>query len=766
MSGTNAFKRGVQDQRLSKRITDSRTGRAFDTFPEEENTQQITSNGQDFIQVLPTEQQSATDPVQLKAYPQYRLIRQTQTENGGDEDCGEDSNPFVDCDLNPDVTEFLALLNDIGLRIFKITDPDNFGMIINARSLNSREIVEDKAGLDTVSSNILILMDKMRDFLYDFGKKIAPPGVNPYLNNEKLPAPVKEDDCKDDCKQSKVTNINVSSGSNPGVMFPGPPYNPNDVNTFLNCLDNLIDDSTESDDTVDFNLTVFQSIIQNSKVTKFDDAVIDEYQVTREQPNHNMMTMMLTLLKIDIKFMSILYDLNLHDAFRSPITGAKYGKPRTRINMNGVPVPNNEITNTDIFNATRELKAMLACIIQLITFVKIDGFNKIMIDHFAWDPEADPQPVPAPDDIEIIVDESASNIPGVTMGDTNIPCFMYGQILSFCDVARLILADNNLPFPSANTNPDVTFNELYEPSKVATIAVNSIYGMKAVMQLIETLLKSDAYLTVLGMIFPSGRLHEGVRDFDPLFKSDRMNEIDYQSLNHLSIFGTYEQGKTIPTTTVPNAYGSDPLPICIDKIFFCDIYNSHAGISNMLWDSGAPFITKFLFEDQGLYDPEIEFVLPTTAVPTTSAETTSAATTSAATTSAATTTAVPTTNAPTTVASTTVAGTTVAGTTVAGTTVAPTTSAGTTTELPPLGPGDVFMSQPGIIDLIEMKARCVFTLSDDGRVICPLDDYIKAYADYVREQYNIIAAQYEQPRDIRQTRRNVFNMVTSGIRFQ
>ena len=740
MSGTNAFKRAVQDHRLGKRITDSRTGRAFDTFPEDENTQQITSNGQEFVQVLPTDHQSLTDPVQLKAYPQFRLIRNVEGVTVTDDDCGDGTNPFIDCDLNPDVTEFLALLNDIGLRIFKLTDPNNFGMVTNARSLNSRDIVTNLNGLDTVSSNILILLDKMRDFLYDFGKKIAPPGVNPYLNNEKLPVPAENSKssgsgCSSGSGAPNVTNINVNSAQNPGVMFPGPPYNPNDINTFLNCLDTLIEQNTESDDTVDFNLTVFQSIIENAKVTKFDDAVIDEYQVTREQPNYSLMTLMLTLLKIDIKFMSILYTLNLHEAFRSPLTGAKYGRPRTRINMNGIPVPNNDVNDTDIFNATRELKDLLACIVELITFLKIESFNKVMIDHFAYDPDADPQPVPAPDDLVITVDASASTIPGVTVDDTNIPCFVYGQILSFCDVARLILADNNLPFPSANTDPDIQFNEAYEPSKVATIAINTVYGMKAVMQLIESLLKSDAYLTILGVIFPSGVIHEGARNFNPLFESERVNELDYLSLNHLSIFGTYDQGRTIPTYSVSGAI--PPQNVTINKIFFCDIYNSQAGISNMLWDSGAPFINKLFFEDQGLFDPEIDFVISTTQAGTTTEATTTEATT---------------TDAPTTVA----------GTTEATTSTSTSTS---TTQKPVFGSEGVFMSQPGIEELIERKVRCVFTLNNDGRVICPLDDYIKAYADYIRTQYNTSAAQFEQPREIRQTRRNVFNMVTSGIRF-
>lgn len=734
MSGSNAFKRGVQDQRLGKRIIDSKSARSTSTFPEAENTETYTqANGQEFVKVLPTDYQQFTDPAQLKAYPQYRLIRNTTTTTTTTStDCGPTSHPFVECNLNPDVTEFLAIVNDIGLRIYRLVDFENFNKIIYARDLApvSRDIVSNPTAVDTVSANVLLLLNELSDFLYEFGKKIAPPGVNPYLNNEKIinPYPDNCKKCNTDKRRCKCkgddqcnTVINVSSAPNPGVVFPSPPYNPNDIDTFINCLDKLIDQNTDTDDTVDFNLTVFQTIIQNSKVTKFDDAVIDQFGVTRAQPFYSVMQLMLTLLKIDIKFMNILYTLNLHDAFRSPITNAKYGRARTRINMNGVPVPNNEVSNNDIFNAGRDLKEMLSYIMELISFVNIDGFTKIMIDHFAYNPDANPQPVPAPDDVQIIIDDSAQNIPGISTGTDNVPCFLYGQLLSFCDVSRLILANSNLPFPSANTNPDIVFNTLYEPSKVASIAVNAVFGMKAIMQLIENLLKSDAYLTVLNMIFPSGDIHES-RAFDPKFEAQRINTLDFQSLIMLSIYGSVQVDRILPTQSVPEPFGSSSNPITINKVFFCDIYNYQSTISNMFWDSGAPFLIMVYCEDQALYDPDHEFTI-TTLQPTTSA---------------------PTTNAPTT--------------------VGPTTSTSTSTTKPL--PTDVFDSQQGIQFLLTHKHRCVFTLNGDGRVICPLDDYIKAYANYIIKNYNIIAAPYEQTAPVTlAANRNIFNLVTRDIKY-
>ena len=81
MSGTNAFKRAVQDRRRSRNLVDARTERNFDTFPEEIRTEVITENitGRKFVRTLPTDQQRFTDPVQLRARPLFRLVRENKT---------------------------------------------------------------------------------------------------------------------------------------------------------------------------------------------------------------------------------------------------------------------------------------------------------------------------------------------------------------------------------------------------------------------------------------------------------------------------------------------------------------------------------------------------------------------------------------------------------------------------------------------------------------------------------------------------------------
>jgi hypothetical protein len=73
MSGTNAFKRGVQDRRLSRNL--------IDTFPEDLKEEIVTDIfGRRFYRPLPTDQQRDTDPVQQKAHPVYKLIRDNDCE--------------------------------------------------------------------------------------------------------------------------------------------------------------------------------------------------------------------------------------------------------------------------------------------------------------------------------------------------------------------------------------------------------------------------------------------------------------------------------------------------------------------------------------------------------------------------------------------------------------------------------------------------------------------------------------------------------------
>jgi len=85
----------------------------------------------------------------------------------------------------------------------------------------------------------------------------------------------------------------------------------------------LVDPHTPYDD---FNLRVFQSILTRVRVTRFIDNEIDALNVTRPHPFYNPMHLMLEILRIDTKLFNIMYLLNLHNAARSPITNAYYGR--------------------------------------------------------------------------------------------------------------------------------------------------------------------------------------------------------------------------------------------------------------------------------------------------------------------------------------------------------------------------------------------------------------------------------------------------------
>ena len=67
------------------------------------------------------------------------------------------------------------------------------------------------------------------------------------------------------------------------------PHNPNDINTYMNCLETLARCSTRRDPTDtdynDFNLKVFQSIITKVTTTKFSDSEIDTLNVTNLFPS-------------------------------------------------------------------------------------------------------------------------------------------------------------------------------------------------------------------------------------------------------------------------------------------------------------------------------------------------------------------------------------------------------------------------------------------------------------------------------------------------
>lgn len=614
-SGHNQMKRALKESRVSS-LMDARNPTDLPVIDEPQSTtfeiDPIT--GLTYIKMLPNRRQEDTDKKQLKTFPGYRLIEpdtsSTIIPTIEPTTTQAPSDGLISSNLNEDVTEFLRIINDVGSRISYYLDAEN------ANDFVTRDIVTDKSNTDSISSNIIKGVCELKTFFYEFGKKIAPPGVNPY--------------CNDDCMQLKkkhpvVLNnqCNPCSPYNPcgkpecgkpecdkkcKIEYEKAPYNPHDLNTYMNCLDTLTRQSTTRDTTDsynDFNLKVFQSIITKVKTTKFEDEEIDELNVTRPQPFYNPLHMMIEILKIDTKLFNILYFLNLHNSFKSPITGVYYGKQRTKINENGFPVLSDTVTSSDIYNATVQTIDFLMCILKLITFVDIDAYVNIIETYFSIAAVGVVQS--AAGETVIVGSSAADNFQDGSSNRENIPSFLYGQLLAFCDAARQ--AVSIIPLDSFPNSP------LYNPAKVANIAYNCTYGLLAVAQMIEYLIKSRCFATIMSMLFPSGVFHsaplaEEFRDFGPRFEYSRINDRDMQSVTRMVIDGIpLDMSKVVPPNSIPHYFPEDD-PICINKATFCTIANTICGISRFLWNSNAPCLRLCDLNDEGPYDPEDPYNIP------------------------------------------------------------------------------------------------------------------------------------------------------------
>lgn len=612
-SGHNAFRRAIKEARSGQHITDAIKPSNLHIIDEPQKTRIITAeDGRQYIELLPNRRQEFSDKKQLKKYPQFRLITTTTTAPPMATPPPPDVTLIGD-NLNCDVTEFLTIINDIGSRICYFLDPENANNFVQTRGF----LPCNNLTLDTVTSNIIKGVEELKHFFFKFGIKIAPKGVNPYLNNEcpkinkKCPKkPCKCDDgckcvdvcrckgkcgcknlckCKNTCKcnDDDYSNFVVNNNCFPdnGIQYPSAPYNPHDINTMINCLDHIAHQSIvrETDEDFNlFNLKVFQTALHMVKVTKFDDNdVIDENNVIRPQPFFNVLPMMTDILKCDCLLFDILYSLNMHKSFRSPITGAYYGKTRTKIGPSGIPVVNTDVTNTDVHSAIVRTIELMKCILKFISFLSEKAIAKIVVDHFSI--VAIENDVKSADDLPIVIDDATNINNSTTTTNTNIPCFMFGHLLSYSDAARQVV--KTIPIAIIPQEP------LYDPTKVANIATNTTIGMLAVGQLFECLLKSKCFTSIMSAIFSSGQLYDKVAR-NPQFYYPRINNVDFISATVFTIHGRVIVDEIVPLSTLP-IYGSikkEGLCISICKSEFCLILALICLFSRFFWKSGVPYL--------------------------------------------------------------------------------------------------------------------------------------------------------------------------------
>lgn len=600
---------------------------------EPSTTIETNTDGKKYVKILPNRLTYQSDSQELHRLvrPGYRLISETSTTVADTTTGGITS--IIDPNLNTDVTQFLSIINDIGMRIAYLVDAktgNNNTTLFDSRDFVG-EMVGDKLNIDSVSTNIIKGVEELKMFFRYFGQKIIPADLcfNPYYNNDisqlTKSSPTTTNMSSNCCRQE----INISCNGRNGVQYEKSPYNPTDLNTFINCLDDLAYSSTDRDTMNDNNtvhVQVFQTCLAKVKVTKFNDSVIDDHGVGRAQPYYNVMAMMLDVLKIDCKFFNILYQLNLHESFRSPITNIYYGKVRTKL-VDGVPVRNNEVTNSDIHNATLQLVDLTSCILKFVSFLDIDSYNRIIKTYFSID-AINNGIQPAINVIPVIIGDTSAVVSGGNNQLTNtenIPCFLYGHLLSFCDAVRQVIEHIPLEQSILDASPE------YDPTKVAAIGYNTTFGMIAVAQLIESLMKSRAFGTVISMLFPSGASYDAflqntvdIRDTkrdDPSIPRPpetiiEFNDKDLERAMRFVIDGpALNEELLIPSNSIPNRI-PEMNPIHINKIIYCVLLTAFCGISRFCYNSEAPCPSVCSFGGDDILNPAQDFA-PTTIMPET-----------------------------------------------------------------------------------------------------------------------------------------------------
>lgn len=612
---------------LTDAIKEDPTGMGYIKQEPSTTIEKNEEDGKTYIKILPSQLHYQSDSQELHRLvrPGYRLIDNVSTTTLTEEPTTI-TNSIIDPNLNDDVTGFLSIINDIGMRIAYLVDAktgNNNTTLFNSRDFVG-DMIGDKLNIDSVSTNIIKGVEELKMFFRYFGQKIIPSELcfNPYYNND-ISQLTKKNQPNTNTNNCCRQEINISCNGTNGVQYEKAPYNPTDLNTFINCLDDLAYNSTERDSENDNNtvhIQVFQTCLGRVKVTKFNDSIIDDHKVGRTQPYYNVMAMMLDVLKIDCKFFNILYQLNLHESFRSPLTNVYYGKVRTKL-VNGVPVRNDEVTNSDIHNATLQMVDLTTCILKFVSFLDIDSYNRIIKSYFSID-AINNGVQPASNPASVIIGDTSANVSvgNNQMSNTeNIPCFLYGHLLSFCDAVRQVIDHIPLEQSVLDSSPD------YDPTKVAAIGYNCTYGMIAIAQLVECLMKSRAFGTVVSMLFPSGssydaflenvvNIRDGVSIPRPPETVIEFNDKDLERAMRFVIDGPIlNEELLIPSNSIPNRLPSSS-PIHINKIIYCVLLTAFCGISRFCYNSEAPCPSVCSFGGDDIIDPEEEYT-PTTIIP-------------------------------------------------------------------------------------------------------------------------------------------------------
>lgn len=430
--------------------------------------------------------------------------------------------------INEDVYDFSKILfMELGPRYKYL---DLIGDVSPAAQNLNRD--PDTVNIAITMTNIENSRKRLKNMIYLVAKKIAGRGINPYLTTD-------IETNKDLCDETKVLDY------------------PDDMNTFLNCLDNLINQKDNPvKDTKDIYLQYYITLFDELKVEFFNDSYFNTDPILETDHKFDMFQFILLLIKMDTLLFSILYRLGINDAFVSPLTGVYYNKKILA-----------EPTPSDTFVAGQMLDQLLDIIFRFITQNNPIDVIENMERYFNEEAPQDNQ-----------YDED------MIVGKTEIPPMMYGQLLSMCDIAFQAYRDKSLP----PTNTTVNILNIYDKDIFREYIIDSLYSLKAISEIIESFICSKAFITILSALYPS--------DSTPNPNGKNINldvvadNVDIMNMLLSAIFGPdkFNLSFFIPANSLPHV--NNTIEMSMSQLYA--VHNKLATISRLLFGKNAPILKE------------------------------------------------------------------------------------------------------------------------------------------------------------------------------
>jgi len=443
--------------------------------------------------------------------------------------------------INPDVYIFSKILfTELGSRYRYLDMLENPAP---SQQISNSVIDDQTTNIAITLINIENSQGKIKNLVYMIGKKIAPRGINPYLTTD-------IETNKELCNDTKILD------------------NPDDVYTFMNCLDVMINKGNiqQTNESTDIHLQYYLKLLEELKVEYYNDSLFNNDQLLSTNGNFDIFRFVLLLIKMDTLLFSILYRLGINDVFISPLTGVYYNK-RKKVGS----------TPHDAFVAGYLLEQILDTIFKFITSNNPIDVVEIMETYFNTDSTNSDY------NEDQIIEKS------------KIPPMMYGQLLCMCDVAYQAY-QKALP-PTGST---VNILASYDSNIFKQYVIDSLFSLKAISEIIEQMMCSKAFITVLSYLYPTE--NNGTPNTKAVVTTDFLlyksnNRVDLLNMLLTAIFGPekFNLSLFIPSKTLPDIIQLSMIPINTAQLYI--MHNKLATISRLLFGKNAPILKESDFHN-------------------------------------------------------------------------------------------------------------------------------------------------------------------------